>query len=615
MKTPAQIIASQSPIYSIDFTALANQSPWPGWTDISANGVSHVSSGLGTIASADPGTDNNRATYGPAASMAAAPLMVFAYQTTTGIVHHQFVGAAGSNTTIEVALQRTGTNTYLPEVNGIGGDVTITDGVPIYIVVGYQRNGAPNGESNFIFQGYYDSGLTNLAFDAQPVTSVSYAPLGGYNAGPVFFTTNVSQMGTNNTTGVTGLTSIKVYDMGSIVSTIEPRAVRSPLMVSAVPVVTLIQSSSDSNDKQTSRCFFLATGLGVLNPRLEFQNFDGFDNAGPNNITVTAGIEYPVGSTNIYPVTFGGSLSVTLPPGAKIIADPVGISVFPGDSLAVRTCIVVPSGGTFLTNYTTGYLHANSSPDGVLTNVDYSLSGTIPSSNTFAYGPTNIFGDVGSDGISILHLGDSISWGTGGDHSRGSFIGIAQTMIPNVGIVNASVPGFTLGGAALQINIARHALSESPYANFATFLLGINDLNALPIMQDYAFRFAAMCAARGLPCYPCTLLPSTDAGNLADATTGPQINAFNAWLRTSPAPFAGYIDTAGAVTVLDGNGLPTWTSTNGTVDTVAGDGSGPHPNLAGHQKVAAVYAAKVATLAVAGGSALSGSTGVFLKAS
>ncbi len=141
-------------------------------------------------------------------------------------------------------------------------------------------------------------------------------------------------------------------------------------------------------------------------------------------ISVTAGVEYPVG-TVAAPMTFNGSTTGTVAPGGAIFTDPFPVYVPAGQQFHVRYWMSVPSGCAFnrgwIPLYSAPYLERSeeggtaSSP---LLDNTVTLSGTgytYAGSNGAAWGPFSIRGLPVTPRPAVALIGDSLTWGQGDD--------------------------------------------------------------------------------------------------------------------------------------------------------------------------------------------------------
>ena len=166
------------------------------------------------------------------------------------------------------------------------------------------------------------------------------------------------------------------------------------------------------------------TGVAVL-----WNHFFGgsgcLDNDPSGSISFNASIKV-ISSTNpgtvtgtIYRLTFKGRTTATLDAGGSITSDVLGISLMPGDIIAVRTFL---SSGTAYPNHQN--LGGNYISYGTLgayggftatTDLTAPGSGAVTNSQAYSYGPSAILGyPVGaSTAKSVALLGDSIGCATG----------------------------------------------------------------------------------------------------------------------------------------------------------------------------------------------------------
>jgi len=303
---------------------------------------------------------------------------------------------------------------------------------------------------------------------------------------------------------------------------------------------------------------------------------------GTNVITVKASVDFPSGT--LFPVTFGGSDSVEIAPGANVLSDPIGIDIAKGTYFWTRTFVAVNSGekfprGAFATHSAFGEGHNYSSAGGA----DVTATGAVPSTgaNEYVYSPAAILGlpvDPGKAVIAVV--GDSIVAGTGDDQTGwvsrlfGTNYSFQKVAYPSESMVKWGGPGnkaqtYRRVGLLSQVGVT-HVLAEHI----------VNDLGAssVPTLQGYGFTYWTYLSRAG-KVYATTCTPqssSTDSwattGNqavLSPALNEPRRVQWNAWLRDgAPMTAAGAAQAVGA-----------------TGGTVLRAGQAGHP-LAGYIEVA-----------------------------
>jgi lysophospholipase L1-like esterase len=260
------------------------------------------------------------------------------------------------------------------------------------------------------------------------------------------------------------------------------------------------------------------------------------------------------------PLTFGGVVTVTIPPGALILSDPVSLKVPPMGDLAVD--IYLPgdtaSSPSPLTMHTgarqTNYISATGNHLG-----EKQFSGATTTPSWFFLGRVDV--TAPAQAAAVVALGDSITDGynsTPDTNNRwpdslarrlmGAGGGIA---VLNLGIDGNRVLNEIAGPAALA-RFDRDVLA-APGVTYVFVLEGINDLGLPGLLNDRRPTSAELIAghrqliarahARDLKIFASTLLPyegTTIPGYFSEE--GEQIRqAFNEWVRTGKE-YDGIID-------------------------------------------------------------------------
>lgn len=122
-------------------------------------------------------------------------------------------------------------------------------------------------------------------------------------------------------------------------------------------------------------------------------------------------------TNTLFRFTFAGRINVTLDPGGRVTADVLGMSLAPGDVVAVRTYL---SSGTAYPPLFVFGTAGSGGWGGFTASTDLTAPGSaaIASSNGYYYGPSILLGRTGAGHAkSVLLLGDSI--GLGGDDGAG----------------------------------------------------------------------------------------------------------------------------------------------------------------------------------------------------
>jgi lysophospholipase L1-like esterase len=312
-------------------------------------------------------------------------------------------------------------------------------------------------------------------------------------------------------------------------------------------------------DNQTVR-EIIFTSVGGDPIRLELTNAFGASPLQVGHVTVAvAGLGAEAVPGTIHPVTFGGSASVRIPPGAQVLSDPVGMQVWPLQDLAVSVYLPGRTGAATLHSdaqqvnwVSVAGDHAAEAGAGAFTIQApswYYLSGLIVRS-TGAAGTVVVVGDSITDGVQST-VGANVRWpndlGRRLDALNGPALAVADEGIGG----NRVLIGSRCCGASAEARFARDALDQTGVRDIIV-LEGINDIgfsagppnsateiSAAQIIAGYE-RLIAQAHARGLRIFGATLLPFQGAGYYTAAGEATR-EAVNAWIRTSGA-FDGVID-------------------------------------------------------------------------
>ena len=246
-------------------------------------------------------------------------------------------------------------------------------------------------------------------------------------------------------------------------------------------------------------------------------------------------------------LTFNGSESTTIPPGALAISDPVDLRVPDGSDLAVS--IYVPGNVIAATGHSLGLQTAYVSPEGDFSGADVLPTATTSESFYFLTG-VEVASAVPSR--AIVALGDSI---TDGLHSTAD----ANKRWPNrlaerlrlhkggnrVAVVNAGISGNRLlhdtVGSNASARLDRDVLVQSG-ARYLIVLVGINDIgfpngpSAADIIAGHR-QIIERAHAMGLKVYGGTLTPFQAylPGVYYTPDSEAKRQAVNQWIRTGKA--------------------------------------------------------------------------------
>ena len=339
---------------------------------------------------------------------------------------------------------------------------------------------------------------------------------------------------------------------------------------------------SNGTDKGGTFIFKHKAACACSDIQVEYANW-GSLGPGANDITVRAAIQGPDGVFS--PLFFNGKRDAVINPGGNARCDPLGIDFALGDVFKTRTFVSVASTGM---TWQYGMSTLNDGVEGnnrSATPVDATTSGSVTTLADVGYHPTRILGIqrspaarfspvLGLIGDSIL--ADSNSFGlqavnahpTATGNPTGTYV---QASVG--GSVTISVVGNGGNAAPLRqlLSGSSHIICEYP----------VNDINgavdSLATIQSRVSSVWNAWASRGVPVYQTTCTPH--ATITATPAKESIRQAFNAWVRTKPAPLTNYIEVADVVETARNSGL--WKPAYDSGDSI-------HPNTAGHTAIAAV---------------------------
>ncbi len=259
-------------------------------------------------------------------------------------------------------------------------------------------------------------------------------------------------------------------------------------------------------------------------------------------------------------LTFGGRTSVTVPPGAPVVSDPVDLAVTSLGSVAVS--LFLPDETPLTTFHWDGRQTAFIA-NGNVTGSSEVASDTTTDTRVFL---TGILVDAPAQAGSVVVLGDSITDGNGvtpdSDHRWPDFL--AERLAPrNVAVLNAGISGGRMLSDRMGVNalarFERDVLSQ-PHVKTVIVLIGINDISwpgtafapnepALPVEALIAGyrQLIARAGTHNVRIIGATLTP------FEGALTGTPLEGFynadkekrrqqvNAWIRSS-GEFDAFID-------------------------------------------------------------------------
>jgi lysophospholipase L1-like esterase len=263
-------------------------------------------------------------------------------------------------------------------------------------------------------------------------------------------------------------------------------------------------------------------------------------------------------------LTFGGQSSITIPPGAPAVSDPVDLTVPPLGRLTVS--LFFPEPTPLSTVHWEGVQTAYISPRGNYTADQDMKAEQTMKARVFL---SRILVDAPPDSHAVVTFGDSITDGADStpdaNHRWPDFLArrIAQSNNPHIAVLNEGISGARvlsdrMGENALA-RFDRDVLSH-PRADTVILMMGINDIgwpnmalapdepapSAEEIIEGYK-QLIDRAHLHGMRIIGATLTPFEDTfkGNPFDGYYNPdkekKRQAVNQWIRTSGA-FDGVID-------------------------------------------------------------------------
>ncbi len=262
-------------------------------------------------------------------------------------------------------------------------------------------------------------------------------------------------------------------------------------------------------------------------------------------------------------LSFGGQASVTIPPGAPAVSDPVALAVPPLGSVAVS--VFLPQLTPLSTVHVEGVQTAYVSPQGNFAgDADMKTASTMPS-RVFL---SEILVDAPANAHAVVAFGNSITDGTnstpGANHRWPDFLArrLAAAGSP-MAVLNEGISGDRVLSDRMGVNalarVGRDVLSQ-PHADTVILMMGINDIGwpgtglaprepeptADDLIEGYK-QLIARAHIQGLRIIGATLTPFEDAfkgtsfEGYYTAAKEQERQAVNQWIRTSDA-FDGVID-------------------------------------------------------------------------
>ena len=348
-----------------------------------------------------------------------------------------------------------------------------------------------------------------------------------------------------------------------------------------------IVNDTTSNSLNSRRLCYAPTKSDITDIVLAFPGFGWYNNAEANfpvNYTVTASVEYPIGSTP-HQVFFGGATSATVTAGRTLVkSDPYPVTIPAGAQFAVK-CYATWTAG----NFWLGSLVASSQTNEWTTRgtslTDNTLNTTAltSTSNVAGFSPI-VYATLKNPTAVVGLVGDSIGTLTADWTNTHSFgIGWGRALRNAIPFLNTAVGGDALsnylsrpeGRGLLLRNAITHCIME----------MGGNDLfggASLTTMQGYFQSAVTPFLDRGVKCYGVTFTPRTTSSDgwltatnqtLVSSAVETVRQGYNTWMRTNwqSLGLSGYFDLAHAVDPTDSG---KWSFDSGAAYAVSAPGAG-----------------------------------------
>jgi lysophospholipase L1-like esterase len=312
-------------------------------------------------------------------------------------------------------------------------------------------------------------------------------------------------------------------------------------------------------------------------------NFGGTPTDNTDSITVRCA--FSIGGI-FYRVWFGDGTTrdATIEPGGGAWGF-CGGHYESGDTLFSRTKVSVASAGM---KWPIGLGEAMNGTDegavGTTSSTDLTTSGTITANSNAGYFPAAILGLAQPTSQSILAVGDSILAGKGDSSVAGLGAGWFIRAAASIPHLRAMPFSGETAGQWLAANGSQTQIHTFSRGHFTAGLCeyGINDITGGQTLVNVQARLSEIWRqmdALGMRVYQTTLPPvttstdswATTANQTVTATNGIRTQV-NDWIRTVPAPLAGYVEVADAAE----------TSRNSGIWNALYTSDGTHPNGVGH---------------------------------
>jgi hypothetical protein len=357
---------------------------------------------------------------------------------------------------------------------------------------------------------------------------------------------------------------------------------------------TLLPGASNTTNKQYNCWIEHRAADAIAAISLVYANWYGAAGTGETglggSLTVSASVEYPIGSGNIVQMTFGGASSFAIADKAQAVSDlkQLGYTIPKGARFRTRTFTTSATGLLYSSQYD-GSFARSEVPNPA---VDKTMSGTVTAASAgvgvSAYGPIAILGMTSR--VSTVIVGDSISAGfldVLDDLSCGDRGSIARSISPAFGAANLAVGGEYFASLLGAGGVNRRSLLQ--YASHIICGYSVNDFrNGQTAAQVLASAAALIALGPTKKFFFTTCTPNTtstdswatEANQSLPAWEAQKIT-YNKAVRGVLPGASGFFDIAGAVESSLDSGK--WGLSRGAVMTA----DGLHPTPAAYRNIRA----------------------------
>jgi lysophospholipase L1-like esterase len=242
-------------------------------------------------------------------------------------------------------------------------------------------------------------------------------------------------------------------------------------------------------------------------------------------------------------LTFSGAPSVTIPPGAPVLSDPVELNVAALSDIAVSLYLPGTAGAATI--------HGSASQASYVSLPgNFTGAASLPTQRTILSMPFLTEVDVDSDSGAIVILADSVTGG--GKNRRPDWLArrlqaLRDPVLSRLGVVDRGAGGSRLLADPVLEHFERDVLATAG-VRYIALMMGIDDIgnspNDNPVSADQLIalyrQLIARAHAKGIPVYGATLAPFEGA-RYHSLQKEASRQALNEWIRNN-GEFDGVID-------------------------------------------------------------------------